>query len=521
MTRAVDELAGVSRRPKGFELMNAQAQVKTGGGRVVEESGLTPRAVLQRKCACGTHTFGGGECDACGRKGHGLQRHKGRGTEPSGTSEAVPQSVRDVVSSPGRPLDAPTRSLMESRFGHDFSGVRVHADARAAESSDDVNAHAYTLGRHISFGAGRYAPETAEGRRLLGHELTHVVQQTAPHGAASSGAQAEHEAEQNGLRLAAGQTGLRASAAPAGLPQFEEKKEEEKKKEGDKKPAEKPSVTFSGEKTGTKKGEEKFTVKAETTLPLFGDLSFGSLAFLDDLKLTTSADMVGKPLGLTPISNDFKLKMALTLMKLELESVKSKEEALKKGKYSFGASLGTTGGLTLPFDKFDPTGSLGLTLDTKAAATTASLIPAKRGKLTFGGSLSAGGSLTQNLGGDEPGFTPKAESKLGLALDFESVPSSNRFLTLGGALGDKAHVTAGLEAGGSGSVTNEEGGGGVNVGVNLGVSGERKGVERFIKIGFTTDFTANYDFGTATTKTETAFLGLITTGFKFGGGKKK
>jgi hypothetical protein len=505
-----------------MNLMNAQAQVKTSGGRVAEESTHTPRAVLQRKCACGTHTFGGGECEACGKGKGVLQRHKARGTEPASTNGTVPQSVRDVVNSPGRPLDSATRSLMESRFGHDFSGVRVHTDARAAESSEAVNAHAYTLGRHITFGAGRYAPETAEGRRLLGHELTHVVQQTAPRGAASSsGAHAEQEAEQNGLRLLSGQEGLRASAAPAGLPQLEEKKEEEKKKEGEKKAAEKPSTTFSGEKTGTKKGEEKFTVKAETTVPLLDELSFGSLAFLDELKLTTSADMTGKPLGLAPISNDFKLKMALTLMKLELESVKSKEDALKKGKLSFGASLGTTGGLTLPFDKFDPTGSLGLTLDTKAAATTASLIPAQRGKLTFGASLSTGGSLTNELSDVAAPTIPKAESKLGLAFDFESAPSSNRFLTFGGALGDKAHVTAGVEAGASGSLTPDVGGGGLNFGASLGVTGERAGVERFIKLQFTTDVTANYDFGTATTKTESAFLGLITTGFKFGGGKKK
>ncbi len=69
------------------------------------------------------------------------------------------------------------RAFMESRFGHDFSKVRVHADASAAMSAQSVNARAYTLGQDIVFGAGQYAPGTAQGRRLLAHELTHVVQQ--------------------------------------------------------------------------------------------------------------------------------------------------------------------------------------------------------------------------------------------------------------------------------------------------------------------------------------------------------
>jgi hypothetical protein len=66
---------------------------------------------------------------------------------------------------------------MESRFGHDFSGVRVHTDAKAAESAQDLNANAYTVGSNIVFAAGQFAPETQLGRQLLSHELTHVVQQ--------------------------------------------------------------------------------------------------------------------------------------------------------------------------------------------------------------------------------------------------------------------------------------------------------------------------------------------------------
>ena len=66
---------------------------------------------------------------------------------------------------------------MESRFGHDFSRVRVHTDARATDSALAVNAQAYTVGRDVVFGVGEYAPGAHTGKSLLAHELTHVVQQ--------------------------------------------------------------------------------------------------------------------------------------------------------------------------------------------------------------------------------------------------------------------------------------------------------------------------------------------------------
>ena len=102
--------------------------------------------------------------------------------EPAQTAEAgseAPSIVREVVRSPGQALDAATRARFEPLFNHDFGSVRVHSDARAAESARVVNARAYTVGADIVFGAGRYMPETAAGKRLLAHELTHVVQQGA------------------------------------------------------------------------------------------------------------------------------------------------------------------------------------------------------------------------------------------------------------------------------------------------------------------------------------------------------
>src|SRR5262245_20268404 len=85
--------------------------------------------------------------------------------------------VHEVLQSPGAPLQANTRSFMAQRFGHDFSRVRVHRDAKAAESARSVRSFAYTVGSNIVFGEGRYAPDTRKGKSLLAHELTHVVQQ--------------------------------------------------------------------------------------------------------------------------------------------------------------------------------------------------------------------------------------------------------------------------------------------------------------------------------------------------------
>lgn len=90
----------------------------------------------------------------------------------------APISVHQVLNSPGQPLDPVTRSFMEPRFSHDFSHVRVHDDSRAADSAKAVNAHAYTVGRHIVFASGQYSPATLAGQRLLAHELVHAIQQT-------------------------------------------------------------------------------------------------------------------------------------------------------------------------------------------------------------------------------------------------------------------------------------------------------------------------------------------------------
>jgi hypothetical protein len=101
------------------------------------------------------------------------RKESGCGSSPTG----IPPLVHDVVNSPGEPLDAMTQNFFEARFGHDFSRVRVHSSAAAEQSAREINARAYTVGHDIVFSAGRFAPGTQEGRRLIAHELTHVAQQ--------------------------------------------------------------------------------------------------------------------------------------------------------------------------------------------------------------------------------------------------------------------------------------------------------------------------------------------------------
>jgi len=97
-----------------------------------------------------------------------------QGEQSQGTY--APPVVHDVLARSGQPLDTDVRAFMEPRFGYDFGHVRIHTDRDAATSARVVGAHAYTVGEKIVFGEGRYRPATADGRSLLAHELTHVVQ---------------------------------------------------------------------------------------------------------------------------------------------------------------------------------------------------------------------------------------------------------------------------------------------------------------------------------------------------------
>ncbi|HEV2415948.1 MAG TPA: DUF4157 domain-containing protein [Candidatus Dormibacteraeota bacterium] len=126
-----------------------------------------PKGIIQR---CGGHPCATGGCQY---EDSELRRI------PDGRQggSVAPPIVNDVLRSPGTPLDAVTGRRLEQRFGHDFSRVRIHADDAAGESARAVGALAYTVGRHVVFAPGRYAPDSEQGRVLLGHELGHVMQQ--------------------------------------------------------------------------------------------------------------------------------------------------------------------------------------------------------------------------------------------------------------------------------------------------------------------------------------------------------
>ena len=179
----------------------------------------SPSGILQRKCACGNPARGG-QCSECSKKQHlGLQtkltvnepgdiyereaervadqvmavpphatisetpaRIQRFSGQSQGQTEAPPASVDHALASPGKPLEPALQQDMEQRFGYDFSRVRVHSGAAAEQSAQEVNAQAYTLGSDVVFGAGRFSPGTGAGRRLIAHELTHVVQQTGANG---------------------------------------------------------------------------------------------------------------------------------------------------------------------------------------------------------------------------------------------------------------------------------------------------------------------------------------------------
>jgi outer membrane protein OmpA-like peptidoglycan-associated protein len=127
------------------------------------------------------------------------------------------RAPRPEAPSSGELLDAPARAFFEPRFGHDFSRVRVHADIDAAASAKRESAQAYTLGRHIVFGHGRYDPGSPAGRRLLAHELAHVVQQHNASGIQGSAAAYEAEAGEAGLSIERGEAPVVSLSAPAAV----------------------------------------------------------------------------------------------------------------------------------------------------------------------------------------------------------------------------------------------------------------------------------------------------------------
>jgi hypothetical protein len=153
---------------------------------------------ISRKCA---------ECEGeekLQKRSSGTAESVGTQATPAG----VPPSVALDLDKSGQPLDSLTREFMESRFGYDFSKVRLHTGEVAAASTREMRARAYTVGRDVVLGEGRYAPSTNEGKQLLAHELAHVVQQSRGGVAPPMAPGAAHETD--AARAAAAAVGGRA-----------------------------------------------------------------------------------------------------------------------------------------------------------------------------------------------------------------------------------------------------------------------------------------------------------------------
>lgn len=156
--------------------------------RVADQVMRMPEPTLQRACACG------GACPECKTEDQELVQTKPNASKPRGkceqvamrvmrstrTSNGAKESAARVPSSSSSKrsnLDSNTKSFMEARFATNFDQVRVHTGRRAAKAAMALDARAFAIGPDIYFGSGEYRPHTSSGRRLLAHELTHVVQQ--------------------------------------------------------------------------------------------------------------------------------------------------------------------------------------------------------------------------------------------------------------------------------------------------------------------------------------------------------
>ena len=163
-----------SREPHRQDLLDLQQTIGNRAvlrmlNEAVQQPPLTPAPtapLLQRMCACDEHK-------------HDEESVLQRKPAGSGGPTGVPPIVHEVLRSPGQGLDRSARDFFEPRFGRDFSRVRVHTGAQAAESTRAVEALAYTVGPDIVFGAGGFDPQSHSGKQLLAHELTHVLQQSA------------------------------------------------------------------------------------------------------------------------------------------------------------------------------------------------------------------------------------------------------------------------------------------------------------------------------------------------------
>jgi Domain of unknown function (DUF4157) len=146
------------------------------------------------------------------------RRHPSVAQQMTGQPGVAWSFGRAPISAPdqsGEPLDTSARGEFQTQFVRDFSSVRVHTDEQAAASAASLSARAYTIGKHVVFGRGEYTPGTIKGRRLLAHELAHVVQQ-GRHGSDGT-SDLEAAADRAANQAAHGKPIVVAGSAPVGI----------------------------------------------------------------------------------------------------------------------------------------------------------------------------------------------------------------------------------------------------------------------------------------------------------------
>lgn len=322
--------------------------------------------LLHRKCACGSPTSSmTGECEECrskkvvqtkltiGASNDSLKQEADRVADQvmsmpvhstvtnaplriqrftgqfSGDNGIVaPPSVDRVLASPGRPLEPRLRQNMEQRFGHDFSQVRVHTGASSEKSAREVNANAYTVGRDIVFANGQYSPDTVKGRRLLAHEIVHVIQQTIPNGSVSS---SDHEFEANNLSERFIDSGSRLVPLRAAVPQPQYEKSTDYPK---------TATIENAEVRVASKKEEDEVKKIITDIKLRFGISFASNKGLQELKNSIAGDPEESPTMSEFLSNPSapkkKVKDVVATSVWTLDQLRD----LQKGLAYFGQVLG-------------------------------------------------------------------------------------------------------------------------------------------------------------------------------------
>jgi hypothetical protein len=166
--------ANDSPRSEPAMFVQAKVSVSQPGDPLEREADRMAEQAVSGKAApsCAGMTCPNGGCSSC-HHSPTLQRK----SKPGSSIPAASSPLEGALRSGGHPLDPPVRASMEESLGADFSAVRVHTSRAAAESAQSIQALAYTAGSNVVFGAGQYAPETDKGRKLLAHELAHVVQQ--------------------------------------------------------------------------------------------------------------------------------------------------------------------------------------------------------------------------------------------------------------------------------------------------------------------------------------------------------